>query len=194
MAIPLSSAEILALGLEIAGFDLYSQNRLNERTKLRRFRSNYGCCPEAFANILHDLRSIPAAAARLKKPRPSYLLMVLHWLKTYKTYDNLTGFYEAKGIDTVEDNLWKYIDGIHALRPYKVRIKHQSETTLALLSLTCQSFSSRLFGVGRMGKILMEQSGSSQWMAFMSESTSLGPILRPAGSARSSMVPVSFTR
>ena len=137
MVKPLSPTEVLALGLEIAGFDLHTQKRLNERTKMRRFRSNYGCCPKAFASILNDIQTVPIAAAQLEKPKPSYLLMAFHWLKTYKTYDNLTGFYTAKGIDTVQDNLWKYIDVIHALRPHKVLHIELAEMVQTLPSLTC---------------------------------------------------------
>ena len=57
MVTPLSPTEVLALGLEIAGFDLHTQNRLNERTKIRRFRSNYGCCPKTCTEILNDIHA-----------------------------------------------------------------------------------------------------------------------------------------
>jgi hypothetical protein len=87
----LSTEEIQALGLTLAGFPETRQARTRQATSLDRFRSNYGLSPASFANILVDLQTTNHDDARINKPDPRLLLMMGNWLKTYATESHMAG-------------------------------------------------------------------------------------------------------
>jgi len=113
------SADVLTLGLEFIGF---SRARQNDHTaNLRRFAAHFGACPETCSAIFVDFQMTQIATARIANPQVFDLLMTMFWLKTYPTEHQTAGTFKV-GEKTVQNNVWKYIRAIQALKGMKVRV------------------------------------------------------------------------
>ena len=103
----------LDLGLTIAGF----RTTGSDKTKLRRFRSNFGTRPEACAQLWHDIKTItPNLKARA---HPRHLFWALMFAKQYPTEHQLAGRLR-KDEKTVRLWVWYIGKRLRALKPLKV--------------------------------------------------------------------------
>jgi hypothetical protein len=113
------SADVLTLGLESVGFSRAHQS--DHTTNLRHFAAHFGACPETCSFIFVDFQTTQIATTRIANPQVFDLLMTTFWLKTYPTGHQTVGTFKV-GEKTVQNNVWKYIQAIQALKGTKVRV------------------------------------------------------------------------
>jgi hypothetical protein len=119
----LSTEEMQALGLHLAGFSEARQARTRQATSLDRFRSNYGLSPVTYANVLADLQTTENDDARIDRPDPRLLLMMGNWLKTYATESQMAGSWQIDE-KTIRKWNWHYAVKVQALKLQKVSWEH----------------------------------------------------------------------
>jgi hypothetical protein len=111
------SANVLTLGLEMVGVSRAHQN--DHTANLRRFAAHFGAFPETCSAIFVDFQMTQIATAHIAKPQVFDLLMAMFWLKTYPTEHQTMGTSKV-GEKMVQNNVWKYIWAIQALKGMKV--------------------------------------------------------------------------
>ena len=107
----------LSFGLLKAGFSEKSIERTNEKVKIQRFISFYGCCPKTFTAIFMALKESNSFQGKVSMV---HLFLGLTWLKTYMTERCLAGFFGLTE-NTVRKKVWQYTSAIQSLKPSKVR-------------------------------------------------------------------------
>ena len=83
-----TSLEMMARGLELAGFDERRQESVRYDENLERFKSYYGSKPIVYAHIWEDLQTTDIAEARIEAKNQKdldHFFMALCFLTVYKT-------------------------------------------------------------------------------------------------------------
>jgi len=113
--------EIMATGLELAGFDRH-RRKVARATNLDRFRSAYGSDPVVVACVWEDLLTTSNAEARIDRKAAKHVdrfLLAMHFLKIYPTERREAGIF---GIDEDTCRLWRwyFVEKIQALKKEKI--------------------------------------------------------------------------
>ena len=120
MAIEVTAAQMLALGLDLIGYNEARLANKSEEKKNECFRRAFGASALVCAIIFHDLQEYDLPEdITINKPKPKPFLMCMNWLKRYQVEIMLSatfGYHE----DTVRKYNWMYAQGIQALKTYKV--------------------------------------------------------------------------
>jgi len=117
-----TSLEMMARGLELAGFDERRQESVRYDENLERFKSYYGSKPIVYAHIWEDLQTTDIAEARIEAKNQKdldHFFMALCFLTVYKTEKQLSGLFKACDT-TCREWCWYYIKKIQALKGQKV--------------------------------------------------------------------------
>jgi hypothetical protein len=114
--------EILAAGLDIAGYDYDRQFKIKKRkTRVEYFVSFYGLAPETYEEVFEGLCNSQAAQDVLGKPPVlSELLMMANWCKEGLTFNSLGGKFKINP-NTANKWCWKYAKAIGELYESKVK-------------------------------------------------------------------------
>jgi DDE superfamily endonuclease len=108
---------ILKLGLEKHNVSYSAAVGKQEQQRLN-FRKFYGVEPKTFCDVFHDIQVNDAR--QIKYPNPYHLLMMLEWMRTYKSEFELSTVYFVSE-STVSQELWKYTRAIQALKEKKIK-------------------------------------------------------------------------
>jgi hypothetical protein len=111
------SAEILAMGLEYAGYDAHRQARRIKKleTRVYYFVSCFGHAPDSFVPLFDDLCNSQAACDVLgKAPVLSEFLMMTNWFKEATTFNSLGGKFKMNP-HTASKWCWAYAEAVAAL-------------------------------------------------------------------------------
>jgi hypothetical protein len=87
------SADLLTLGLELVRFSTCRARQNDHTANLRRFAAHFGACPETCSAIslsTYKRYRLPPLASP-NHIFSMYLLMTMHWLKTYSTEHQTAG-------------------------------------------------------------------------------------------------------
>ena len=109
----LTADEFFHLGQSVAG-----RSCNNSKRNRRRFRSYYGTTPLGCSLVWRDLVDEGIIEA---KSQPVHFLWAIHYLKTYKTQENLAAFCRCKE-ETAIKWCWHYIRAIKKLKALKVSL------------------------------------------------------------------------
>jgi hypothetical protein len=119
MVVDADANEMLTVGLNFIGFPPGRSINHSEKTNLGHFQSAYGIEPNVCSIIFRDIQQYDLGQSTINKPKVSYFLMTLYWLKRYPVESisaGIFGYHE----DTVRKWVWTYSRAIQALKPYKV--------------------------------------------------------------------------
>ena len=108
------------LGLQQSHFSVQTIHRTCDKTNRERFKDTYYAFPATVHDIFLDIQNPDLGEKHIKKPKPSYLLLALRFLKKYPTKYNLAAVSGATE-KTALLRVWKYVDAIQALKQEKVR-------------------------------------------------------------------------
>ena len=88
--------EMLHKGLQLGGYDLFRQEKVQRSKNLARFRALYGSNPVVYAQILEDLQATQIEEARVDAEMVCVdsFLMAMHFLMRYPTEDQLSGLFK----------------------------------------------------------------------------------------------------
>jgi hypothetical protein len=120
MVVVANADDMLAIGLNCIGFGPERSARHNPTTRLNHYESAFGIDPFTSSVVFYELQVRDIGAKRVSKPKVTYFLLALHWLKRYPVElisSGIFGYHE----DTVRKYVWIYCEAIQALMPYKVR-------------------------------------------------------------------------
>ena len=115
--------DFLRVGLALAGFDVYRQQRAGPETNLLRFHSHYGSSPLVCAIIWADMLASDDIQEALIVPVPGTLdkfFLCLYFLKTYATEEKLSAFSKLCE-KTTRKWVWYFASKFQALKSKKVR-------------------------------------------------------------------------
>ena len=111
----ISTPDMFALGLQVAGFTLAN----SQRTNMIRFLDTYGVHPETLVAILNDLQMSNNPDARVDNPDLVHFLLTFDWLKSYNTYPNLVSRWKLDE-KTISNVVRFYTKKIQALKDEKI--------------------------------------------------------------------------
>ena len=117
-----TGAQFMHTGLEIIGFDPTRQRRTRYATNLLRFRSAFGCSPEACAAIFHDIQVAGNVATRIDKPNCYFFLVAMNWLATYNKEAVMAGFFRCDE-KTLRNRIKQYVEAVAGLKDEKIKWK-----------------------------------------------------------------------
>ena len=171
-----TSREMMARGLELAGFDPQRQS-VRYRQNLERFKSFYGSKPIVCAQIWEDLQTTDIEEARIEANNQKdvdYFLMAHHFLTCYPLENQRAGLFQVCET-TTRSWCWYYVMKMQALKGLKVSsLRTSSASVIPFLSTTCHPLFllSRLFGP-KTGSLATKTSRTflSQWTARIARST-----------------------
>jgi hypothetical protein len=118
----LTPDQIMAEGLNVAGFELVRQRRSGKITNIARFKAFYGCSPDETAIIWEELQITSDEEARIDVKSEGdlhFLLMTLHFLFVYPTKHRAEGLFDV-AINTFYKWTWLYIGKLAALSTAKI--------------------------------------------------------------------------
>ena len=113
--------EVLLTGLQVAGFDLYRQNKVCRTKNIERFKGCFGSPPMVYAQIWEDLVASDNQAARIdpKKLKLKSFLLSLYFLRCYPTEKKRSGEYNICE-ETARKWSWYVAEKNAALKEQKV--------------------------------------------------------------------------
>ena len=111
----MDEAELLSLGLSLAGFCLSRQN-VCARTNMERFKAHYAVGPLTIRALLIDLKEEHHSLINEKD-----FFMALNWLKLYDTEHVLAGRWKFHE-ETIRDKVQAYTKKIQLLKSKKIRL------------------------------------------------------------------------
>lgn len=119
----LSADHIMAVGLKRAGITTKMQSRVNKKRNIRRFKSHFGATPEVLVALWDALQNTSNRQARIRPWHMDlhWFLTTVHFLKTYKTEDELEAFSKVSDLKQTRAWVWWYIGKIAKLKGEKVR-------------------------------------------------------------------------
>jgi hypothetical protein len=132
MVVILTGDEILARGLELAGFDRdRRQIRVNREQNVSRFKSHYGSEPIVYAQIWEDLQTTTnlEACIDMKKADIDSFLLAIFFLKCYEVESLLAGRFKICE-KTARAKIWYFVKKIQAL-------KHEKVITMIVFTIIC---------------------------------------------------------
>lgn len=109
---------IMAYGLDVAGFGGARQN-VNDKLKLKRFRSHFGIGPKAILAMLKDMK-IDLEDKRNNKKVLKHIMMTLCWLKLYETECVMAGRW-GFGEEYCRNTVKSFASKIQHLKARKIR-------------------------------------------------------------------------
>ena len=113
--------DMLTLGLNFVGFTPHRANKHSANTNKNHFERAFGASTKACCALYHDLQVFDLGLAAIAKPKLTYFLLALHWLRRYPTEGANAGI-SGLDEDTVRKWVWIYCAAIQALKRYKLRI------------------------------------------------------------------------
>ena len=84
----MTAPDVLAMGLQLVGFDAARQGRVIEKTNIERFKAFFGVPPTTVAPLFVDIKGGEASVEY------KYCFMSLNWLYLYDTYPVLAGRFQ----------------------------------------------------------------------------------------------------
>ena len=93
----LAPVDVLQRGLDIMGFDLNDQARVNETENHKRFNKFFGCQPQVFAALWEALQRTELNEARLLSNKDEdfrKFMITMYYLKNYPLEVELLRFKE----------------------------------------------------------------------------------------------------
>ena len=111
--------EMMQKGLELSGFALCRQQKVDPKTNLRRFKAYYGSAPIVYAQIWEDLQTTDIPEASISDENIDSFLMTMHFLKCYPTEVQLAGTFKICE-RTAREWGWYYAKKVQALKSEKV--------------------------------------------------------------------------
>jgi hypothetical protein len=120
MPVDATPDDMIAVGLNCIGFHPDRRLGHNENTNMKHFLYAYGLSPTVCSIVFQEIQTRDIGLHQIRKPKVTYFLMALYWLKCYPIEQQnagLFGYHE----DTVRKWVWKYCVAIQALKEYKVR-------------------------------------------------------------------------
>jgi hypothetical protein len=95
-----SAEDFMALGLSIAGYDLWKSYKLE--ANIERFKKHYGVTPTTCADVWRDLKISTDERIHVgKKGKPANLLLACRFLFKYDTQTDLGSFFKIRSDKTV---------------------------------------------------------------------------------------------
>ncbi len=92
----LNDDEMLNIGLEQVGFDLYRQNSVLRATNVLRFVSHYGSTPLVYAAVWKDLTTTEIPEAKIAAgTAPDKCFLGKYFLKVYPTEEKLAACFKV---------------------------------------------------------------------------------------------------
>ena len=115
--------EMLQKGLQLGGYDLFRQEKVQRSKNLAHFRALYGSNPVVYAQILEDLQTTQIEEARVDAEMVCVdsFLMAMHFLMHYPTEDQLSGLFKICE-RTAQKWSWFYAKKVQALKEEKVSV------------------------------------------------------------------------
>jgi hypothetical protein len=118
----LTPDQIMAEGLNVAGFEIVRQRRAGKITNIARFKAFFGCSPADTAIIWEELQTTGHEEARIDVSGEGdlhFLLMALHFLFVYPTKHRAERLFEV-AIKTFYKWTWLYVGKLAALSATKI--------------------------------------------------------------------------
>lgn len=139
----LTDDEVLQRGLELLGYNLQKQDRVIRRTRIRRFKRQYGSHPYVCAILWEELQTTSVAAANVpegsNKMRDfDMMLLTLFYLKGYPLEESLAARFQVHE-QTGRKWVRYYVKKIAALLSSKVEWPDEWDTTF-IISVDCVNF------------------------------------------------------
>lgn len=111
---------ILTAGLRRVGITDTMQQRVNKKRNMRRFMSHFGCTPEVAVALWNALQTTRNGRIHPRQMNLHWFLTTLHFLKTYKTEEELEAFTKETNLKLTREWVWWYIEKITNLKEEKV--------------------------------------------------------------------------
>jgi hypothetical protein len=116
----LNDDEMLHIGLEQVGFDLYRQNSVSRATNVLRFVSHYGSTPLVCAAVWEDLITTEIPEAKIAAgTAPDKFFLGMYFLKVYPTEEKLAACFKVCE-KAARKWAWIFACKIQALKAKKV--------------------------------------------------------------------------
>jgi hypothetical protein len=123
----LNDDEMLHIGLEQVGFDLYRQNSVSRATNVLRFVSHYGSTPLVCAAVWEDLITTEIPEAKIAAgTAPDKFFLGMYFLKVYPTEEKLAACFKVCE-KAARKWAWIFACKIQALKAKKVSCYSSSE-------------------------------------------------------------------
>lgn len=119
---------MMARGLKVAGFPEPMHGSF--KTRLRRFKAEYGCKPIVCVKVWNDLMAMQAVEYR-SQSKVDHLFWCLFFLKKYPNEDEMVAKFN-KDEKTVRKWVWFYIHRIQELKEMKVSMHDLDEACFSL--------------------------------------------------------------
>jgi hypothetical protein len=120
MPVEANQDDMLTIGLNCVGYHPARTIGHSEATNLKHFVRFFGVDPIVCSIVFRDIQVQDIGEYRISKPKVSYFLMTLYWLKCYPLEHQTAGLF-GYDEDTVRRWVWSYCSAIQALKAYKVR-------------------------------------------------------------------------
>jgi hypothetical protein len=79
--INITPEDMLAVGLNIIGFDPERERHVRDEVNHDRFRKAFGASPTVCSLIFHNIQQERLVETTINKPKVKYFLMSFYWLK-----------------------------------------------------------------------------------------------------------------
>jgi hypothetical protein len=116
----MNSDSILSIGLKCAGHD--TNKNWNKSSQLAAFRSLYGIQPESVYDVMNDISTESAYAAKTNMNHKIIMMFVtLYWLRSYDIADNILRIFGIGSKVTVRKYIRIYLEALQTLCHSKVK-------------------------------------------------------------------------